>query len=112
MSLKEDKKSNVQNNNNIIAKLSILKNALLEERKKSENFQQEIKRLKEEIISIQEKNNILKDENIMKQEQIEKLKEELSKFKNNKTPKKIKNFLTICSMKKKGKNKMKKNLKL
>ena len=102
MSLKEDKKSNVQNNNNIIAKLSILKNALLEERKKSENFQQEIKRLKEEIISIQEKNNILKDENIMKQEQIEKLKEELSKFKNNKTPKKIKNFFNNLFDEKEG----------
>ena len=89
--MEEEKKITI-NNNNIIAKLSILKNALLDERKKSENFQNEIKKLKEENLSIQDKLNLLKEENIIKQEQIEKLKEEILKYKNQKAPKKLQNF--------------------
>ena len=90
--MEEEKKNNI-NNNNIIAKFSLLKNVLLDERKKSENYQNEIKKLKEDNLSIQDKLNILKEENIIKQEQIEKLKEEILKYKNQKAPKKIQNFL-------------------
>ena len=90
--MEEEKKNNI-NNNSIIAKFSLLKNALLDERKKSENYQNEIKKLKEENLSFQDKINILKEENIIKQEQIEKLKEEIIKNKNQKAPQKIQNFL-------------------
>ena len=61
-----EKKNNI-NNNSIIAKFSLLKNALLDERKKSENYQNEIKKLKEENLSFQDKVNIkIKRRNIKK----------------------------------------------
>ena len=47
-------------------------------KEKSENYQNEIKKVKEENLSFQDKVNILKEENIIKQEQIEKLKEEIN----------------------------------
>ena len=80
------------NNNDLLVKLSILKTALLDERKKSENFQNELNKLKEENMSIIENNNNLKLENIIKQEQIEKLKNELSQYKNKNGQKNLKNF--------------------
>ena len=82
MSKEEEKKVNVINNNDFLVKLAILKNALLDERKKTENLQKENNILTEENTIIKEKNNKLNEENIIKQEQIEKLKEELIKYKN------------------------------
>ena len=82
MSKEEEKKVNVINNNDFLVKLAILKNALLDERKKTENLQKENNKLTEENTIIKEKNNKLNEENIIKQEQIEKLKEELIKYKN------------------------------
>ena len=91
MSEEQQKKVNNNNNNDLLVKLSILKNALLNERKKSENFQNELNKLKEENISIIENNNNLKIENTLKKEQIEKLKNELSQYKN-KNGQNFKNF--------------------
>ena len=72
MSKEEEKKVNVINNNDFLVKLAILKNALLDERKKTENLQKENNILTEENTIIKEKNNKLNEENIIKQEQIEK----------------------------------------
>jgi chromosome segregation ATPase len=89
--MSEEKQKKV-NDNDLLVKLSILRTALLDERKKSENFQNELNKLKEENLSIIKSNDNLKEENILKKEQIEKLKSELSKYKNKNGQKNLKSF--------------------
>jgi chromosome segregation ATPase len=86
--------NNINNNNKYISQLAVLRNVIIDERKKREDLEKKNLKLEEERNLFQKENENLKEGNIMKSELIEKLKIELKNYRDKKSKKQIKNFFT------------------
>ena len=86
--------NNINNNNKYISQLAVLRNVIIDERKKREDLEKKNLKLEEERNLFQKENENLKEGNIMKSELIEKLKIELKNYRDKNSKKQIKNFFT------------------
>ena len=86
--------NNINNNNKYISQLAVLRNVIIDERKKREDLEKKNLKLEEERNLFQKENENLKEGNIMKSELIEKLKIELKNYRDKSSKKQIKNFFT------------------
>ena len=87
------KNNNTNNNNIYITQLAVLRNVIIDERKKKEDLEIKIKNLEEEKNKIQKDIEDLKVDNTIKGELIEKLKLELKNYRNKKEQKSVKSFI-------------------
>ena len=94
MATKVESQIKNNNNNNIyITQLAVLRNVIIDERKKKEDLEIKIKNLEEEKNKIQKDIEDLKVDNTIKGELIEKLKLELKNYRNKKEQKSVKSFI-------------------
>ena len=87
------KKNNNSNNNDYLTKLAVLRNAIIDERKKREEIEKKLIKLEEDKKLIQKENDEIKIDNTMKGELIEKLKLELRNYRNKNGQKGVQRFL-------------------
>ena len=87
------KNNNTNNNNIYITQLAVLRNVIIDERKKKEDLENKIKNLEEEKNKIQKDIEDIKVDNTIKGELIEKLKLELKNYRNKKEQKSVKSFI-------------------
>ena len=87
------KNNNTNNNNIYITQLAVLRNVIIDERKKKEDLEIKIKNLEEEKNKIQKEIEDIKVDNTIKGELIEKLKLELKNYRNKKEQKSVKSFI-------------------
>ncbi len=94
MATKVESQIKNNNNNNIyITQLAVLRNVIIDERKKKEDLEIKIKNLEEEKNKIQKEIEDIKVDNTIKGELIEKLKLELKNYRNKKEQKSVKSFI-------------------
>ena len=94
MATKVESQIKNNNNNNIyITQLAVLRNVIIDERKKKEDLEIKIKNLEEEKNKIQKDIEDLKVDNTIKGELIEKLKIELKNYRNKNEQKSVKSFI-------------------
>ena len=94
MATKVESQIKNNNNNNIyITQLAVLRNVIIDERKKKEELENKIKNLEEEKNKIQKEIEDIKVDNTIKGELIEKLKLELKNYRNKKEQKSVKSFI-------------------
>ena len=86
-------KNNNNNNNVYITQLAVLRNVIIDERKKKEELENKIKNLEEEKNKIQKEIEDIKVDNTIKGELIEKLKTELKNYRNKNEQKSVKSFI-------------------
>ena len=89
----ESQIKNNNNNNVYITQLAVLRNVIIDERKKKEELENKIKNLEEEKNKIQKEIEDIKVDNTIKGELIEKLKLELKNYRNKKEQKSVKSFI-------------------
>ncbi len=80
-------------NNDYLTKLAVLRNAIIDERKKREEIEKKLIKLEEDNKLIQKENDEIKVDNTMKGELIEKLKLELRNYRNKNGQKGVQRFL-------------------
>ena len=80
-------------NNDYLTKLAVLRNAIIDERKKREEIEKKLIKLEEDNKLIQKENDEIKIDNTMKGELIEKLKLELRNYRNKNGQKGVQRFL-------------------
>ena len=80
-------------NNDYLTKLAVLRNAIIDERKKREEIEKKLIKLEEDKKLIQKENDEIKIDNTMKGELIEKLKLELRNYRNKNGQKGVQRFL-------------------
>ncbi len=90
--IESPKKTN-SNNNDYLTKLAVLRNAIIDERKKREEIEKKLIKLEEDNKLIQKENDEIKVDNTMKGELIEKLKLELRNYRNKNGQKGVQRFL-------------------
>ena len=90
--IESPKKTN-SNNNDYLTKLAVLRNAIIDERKKREEIEKKLVKLEEDNKIIQKENDEIKIDNTMKGELIEKLKLELRNYRNKNGQKGVQRFL-------------------
>jgi chromosome segregation ATPase len=91
--IESPKKNNNSNNNDYLTKLAVLRNAIIDERKKREEIEKKLIKLEEDKKLIQKENDEIKIDNTMKGELIEKLKLELRNYRNKNGQKGVQRFL-------------------
>ena len=91
--IESPKKNNNSNNNDYLTKLAVLRNAIINERKKREEIEKKLIKLEEDKKLIQKENDEIKIDNTMKGELIEKLKLELRNYRNKNGQKGVQRFL-------------------
>ena len=89
----ESPKKTNSNNNDYLTKLAVLRNAIIDERKKREEIEKKLVKLEEDNKIIQKENDEIKIDNTMKGELIEKLKLELRNYRNKNGQKGVQRFL-------------------
>ena len=91
--IESPKKNNNSNNNDYLTKLAVLRNAIIDERKKREEIEKKLIKLEGDKKLIQKENDEIKIDNTMKGELIEKLKLELRNYRNKNGQKGVQRFL-------------------